>query len=156
MKSLYLLLAIVFTMLNSSPKLLAQTTVPDFDQVDKITISFHAGWMLEIHPDGSGKLVYGSSIGDLAQMPPQTYSFQDVYNLLKPHLSGNYPGEKAVAVALQVKGLAPGTATQALYLDDRKIVRQIMADARDKSVPQNQARFKELVAKHPPVPTDDQ
>jgi hypothetical protein len=154
MKSVCLLLAIAFTMLSSSAKLLAQSTVPNFNQVDTITISSHGGWMLQILPDGSASLSYGSLPMDNAQMPKQTFSFQNVYNLLAPHLSANYPGEKAIAVALHVKDLAPGTPIHALYLDDRRIVRQIMAEARDKGVPLDQNRFKELVAKHPPVPDD--
>lgn len=148
MKSVNLLLVIAFTMLNSSPRLWAQASIPNVDQVSKITITSYGGWMLEVYQDGSGKLVYGSSIDDLAQIPPQTFSFQNVYNLLAPHLIENYPGEKAIAVAMHVKDLAPGTPIQALYLDDRRIVRQIMAEARDKGVPLNQTRFRELIAKH--------
>jgi len=139
-------------MLNLSPRLLAQNApaIPSFNQVEKIMIFSHGGWMLNINQDGSGSLVYGSSGGDLARIPEKTFSFQEVYNLLVPHLIGSSTDEKSIAVALFVKGLAPGTATHAHYLDDTKIVRQIMAEARAKSVPLNPTSFKELLLKYPP------
>jgi len=151
-------IAAVFALLIFSPKLFAQSasSIPSLDQVDRITISSHGGWTLDLRPDGSGKLIYGSNGGDVARIPKQTFSFQDVYNLLVPHLSANYPVKKAISVFLDVKGLSPGTPTYALYLDDRRIIKQIMSDARDKAIPLDKDRFNDLVKKYPPVPDDSQ
>jgi cephalosporin-C deacetylase-like acetyl esterase len=128
---------------------LSAPAIPSFNQVERIMIFSHGGWMLNINQDGSGSLVYGSNGGDLARIPEKTFSFQEVYHVLIPHLSSSFPGANAIAVALYVKGLEPGTTIHALYLDDRKRVSQIMAEARAKSVPLDQNQFKELLLEHP-------
>lgn len=159
MKSTFIVIAIVFTLLTSSSKLLAQNTptIPNFDQVETITMGSHWGWDLNIYPDGSGKLIYGSSAGDDAEIPPKTFSFQDVYKLLVPHLNGKYINPQVTYfVFMQLKNMPPGAPTYALYLDDRRIIKQIMIEARDKAVSRNPERFKELLAYRSPVPDDSQ
>lgn len=156
MKNFYIL--VIFVMLVASPMLLGQNTraIPNFDQVEEITISSHRGWMLEIRPDGSGKLIYGSNGDDIARIAQQTFSFRDIYNLLVSQLSGDYPGEKAFSVFLHVKNLPPGTPTYAFYLNDRSTIKEIMSKARDKAIPVDPERFKELLKKRSPVPDDSQ
>jgi len=125
--------------------------IPSFDQVTKIGLFSHKGWMLNIYPDGSASLIYGSSPMDIAKAPKQSFSFQEVYNLLVPHLSDTYKEGKTIAVTLHVAGQ---TSSISLYLEDKATIKKIMSDARDKSVPLDRARFKEILAKHPPVPDE--
>ena len=159
MKYIYGICVSLLTMFSLSPNLLAQNNpvIPKIDQVERIAISSHNGWALEIRPDGSATLSYGSLPTDNADIPRQTFSFRSVYELLVPHLNGKYINPNvSYFVFMYVKNAPPGTPTNALYLDDRRIIRKIMIEARDKSVPLDQNRFKELIAKHPPVPTDAQ
>lgn len=135
---------------------MAQTppAIPNIDQVERIYISSPRGWVLELYPDGSGKLTYGSTFGDDAKIPANTVSFQDVYNLLVPRLIGNYPGEKAINVLLFVKGGSLSKHPTAFYLEDKATIKKIMSEARDKAVPRSPDRFKELLKNHSPVPDD--
>lgn len=105
-------------------------------------------------PDGSGGLGYGSSGGDGASFPKQTFSFKEIYDLLVPHLSKEGNIQDATAVILHIKGLSPGTPTYALLLYDKSITKKIMSQALDKSVPIEPKRFNELLEKYPPVPPD--
>ncbi len=127
---------------------LSAPAIPSFDQVDRISINTLRGWVLDIYPDGSGKLTYGSSAGDDAQIPVKTFSFQDVYNLIIPHVTRNYSVDKSVAVFLFVKGVPLTTPPDPLNLEDKATIKKIMSQARDKSVPLDQNRFKELLLKY--------
>jgi len=57
--------------------LLAQTTpsIPPVDQIAEIRLGINQAWQLEIKPDGSGGIEFGSSAGDGARFPKQTFSF---------------------------------------------------------------------------------
>ena len=129
-----LTLALLVAVLSSVSTMFVQgdPNIPSFDQVTQIGLFSYKGWTLDINPDGSGNLTYGSSFGDSARIPQQTFSFQNTYNLLAPHLSKTYNAGKSIAVTLRIKDTPPGTPTYALYLDDRRIVRQIMRRLRDK------------------------
>jgi hypothetical protein len=152
MKILSVKIAFSFAMLNLCPMLLAQSVpaIPSFDQVMGITLFSHNGWQASFSPDGSGGLIYGSAPTDMSIAPKQTFSFQEIYNLLIPHLSGSSTDEKSIAVFISVKGRPPGTPNCALYLDDKSTIKKIMAEARAKSVPLNPTSFKELLLKYPP------
>jgi len=150
------ILTVALALLSTSTTLLAQTTpsIPPFDQVAEINLQTNA-WYLRIRPDGSGEFGYGSSGGDVATAPKQSFSLKEVYNLLVPHLLTEGNIQNATAVALRIKGLSPGAPTYALYLHDKGIIKKIMSQAIDKSVPFEPKRFNELLTNHPPVPPDD-
>ena len=156
MKLLYSSILLIVMNLASTSVVQGNRNVPRLDQITGIGLFTYNGWILDINPDGSGKLTFGSTGGDDARIPKQTFSFQAVYNLLLPHLSDTYHVGKSVAVTLPIKGTPPEIPTYALYLDDRGIVSQLMTEARDKSVPVNPKRFKELLAAHSPVPDDSE
>ena len=149
-------LAILTVLLTTSTMLLAQTTpsIPPFDQVANIRLYTTNGWYLSISPDGSGGLGYGSSGGDGADFQKQTFSFKEIYDLLVPHLSKEGNIQQDTAVAFHVVGF-PTSGAIALYLNDKSIVKKIMSQAINKSVPFEPKRFNELLAKYPPVPPDE-
>ena len=154
MKILCITVAIV--LLNAGMTLMAQVaqSIPDFDQVNEVVFQTAAGWYLDIKPDGSGVFGYGSSGGDFARFPKQTFVFKELYDLLVPRLSEEGNIRDAAAVFLHIKGLSPGTPTYALSLYDKAIIKKIMSLAVEKSVPFEPKRFNELLKNHPPFPPD--
>ncbi len=152
MKRTYTAISCFILIISSMLIAQANPAIPSFDQVTKIGLLSHKGWMLNIYPDGSASLIYGSNPMDVAKAPKQSFSFQEVYNLLVPHLSDTYKEGKTIAVTLHVTGQ---TSSISLYLEDKATIKKIMSQARDKSVPLDQTRFKELLQKHSPVPDED-
>jgi len=153
------ILKVALILLTTSTMLLAQPapspSIPTFDQVDRIGLSINQAWQLDIKPDGSGRIEYGSSGGDDARFPKQTFCYKEIYDLLVPHLSKEGTIQIAAAVFLYIKGLPPGSPTYALYLHDKSIANRIFYQAINKSVPDFPKRFNELLAKYPPVPPDE-
>jgi hypothetical protein len=153
----FAILTVAYVLLTTSTTLLAQTapSIPPFDQVNEIGLWINQAWQLDIKPDGSGGIEYGSSVGDGASFPKHTFSFKEIYDLLVPQLSKEGTVQNTAVVFLHVKGLPPGNPIYALLLRDKSITKKIISQALNKSVPDNPKRFNELLAKYPPVPPDE-
>ena len=151
------ILTVALALLTTGTMQLAQSApnIPTLDQVDRIGLWINQAWQLEIKPDGSGRLEFGSSVADRARFPKKTFSFKEIYDLLVPHLAKEGTMQNATPVFLYIKGLPPGTPTYALLLHDKSIAKRIFSRAINKSVPDNPKRFSELLAKYPPVPPDE-
>ena len=63
------------------------TSIPSVDQLEKIKM-FNLGspWRGGFCFDGSGWLGYGNQSLGLSRIPVGSFSFEDVYNLIIPHL----------------------------------------------------------------------
>jgi len=150
-----ILLGVILILLSTLPVKAADSLIliPRFNQVTGIGLMFCNGWMADFRPDGSAQFVYGSNSEDVADAPRGSFLFENIYNLLIPHLSQSYKGkkEKTISVSLRV---ANQTFPTMLYLEDKNTIKKLVSELRSKAVPWNEARFKELLRKRPPMPDE--
>lgn len=63
-----------------------RVTPPALDQCRKIGIFLDTAWMLDVLPDGSGRIQYGSTVMDGGTFPKGTIDFRKLYRSLTPTL----------------------------------------------------------------------
>lgn len=84
-------------------------------QLLAISILTPTAWWLNVSPDGSGRIGYGSSIQDEARFPSGTFSFDDLRDELLATCA--FEGSLARDPAATFVGAGPGS-TESLYCPD--------------------------------------
>lgn len=101
------------------------------------------------------RLSYGTKGLDRAQAPAGSFSFEEIYNSLLPHLKqGVVDNPQTMAV-----GLIFGSSGKGFYVEDKELMRKLMHGLRDKTIPFyfsiNSPSFEELFKTRPLVPGDE-
>ena len=118
----------------------------DFSTVDGATVWFYP-WSLNISPDGSASIQYGSLLGDSATLPKGTCDFKSIVTEIMRQRSVE-PGQTGVPAGLVMKGVNSTTLTN---LKDDAYLRKLIESVSDKW--QNKGwRFEELRTKYPICP----
>ena len=126
--------------------------IPRLHQLRGIGLnSYDTGWSARLFPNGSASFGYGASGGDWAEIPEGSFSFEEIYTLLVPRLKQKGNITESASVALWTEGQ---TSTSALYFDDKEVLRKIMHNLCDKTVPIWKDRFEHLLREYPLVPGD--
>lgn len=135
---------------NYSHGLAEGVKFPDYKEVLSINFFINFSWMLDIYPDGSAKLIYGSGPTDFAKAPKNTFSFAELYQLVYTNAEKKSKDGNSFAVTILAKSQEP--PPEAMYINDKKIMKKIMITAGNKSTPYEKGRFKQLLSTYPPVP----
>ena len=125
--------------------------IPSFDQMANIRMRF-GEWNGRFSPDGSGGLQYSNDSMGFASTPKESFSFEDIYNLLVPHLHRNRFDGGTMFVRLNRIDKHP---VREMYLSDKEVMRTLMYGLRDKSVPWVIHYFEKILSTHPLVPGDE-
>ena len=104
------------------------------------------GWLLTFRADGSAKIVYGSSFGDEATAPANSFPIKEIYRLLRPHVIPKDYGDKSVAVFFRSNGNTPGVTVS---LKDKAVIKKLFSDIKAKATPTMKERFEQLIKKRP-------
>jgi len=168
MKKKWVLLLIVGVLLVSD--LLSEssnTSVPSIDQVTEINLrSAHTSWRGYFYPNGSARLVYGTGIPGVGVAPEGSFSFEEIYNLLIPHLKQDFdrmtvkwPVSVGVYTENQVT-VQSWRLIPELYPKDKEIMETLMYGLRDKVVHDDNAisdrqLFEKAIKEAPLIPGDD-
>jgi len=131
--------------------------IPSFDKLDGISLGVPVTWNGRFFSDGSAELINGASLS--ASVPVGSFSFEEVYNLLLPHLKQDEDAE-SMYVILDEK--EEDTELPVFFLSDKDIMRKIMHGLCDKllSSPDvffgmfGEEIFKGNLRKEPLVPGD--
>ena len=149
-------------------------SIPSLDQLKYIRLSLHnISWDAKFHPDGSAMLEYNmtATFPPTANAPEGSFSFEDVYNLLLPHLKQNLESREDMYVSLELVNGIYGPRWEDVgyvrfYLEDRETIRKLMYALADKAVPrddvfvkkepfENALRTAPLVPGDPPALNED-
>ena len=136
--------------------------IPHIEKIRKITLitSHHTLWKVSVYPNGAAQLLWGgigsSGLdGTEAVAPRGSGSFNEVYNLLVPHLKpfGSY----GVDMTIRFRGVSTNDSCT-YYLDNteenREIVRKIMHGIYRKAIPADKAIFEKTLQERPFVQGD--
>ena len=131
--------------------------IPEFDQLRAITMSpARSSWIVIFRSNGAARFGYGALEMDWADVPKSSFQFEEIYNLLVPHLKQdfNYDAEY-MDVGLFV---GSSSSDEGFYLEDKETMRKIMHGLCDKVLASPDTflgpRFRENLCKHPIVPGD--
>jgi hypothetical protein len=119
--------------------------VPPLDELRGINLTT-GSWMLDIGPDGSATVGYGSSAGDFAKVPAGTFDFAEVYKKMVPVVQPGGSTPPFYAVCFQRRG---ASSTSAVYTQDEPTVLALFEKAlaaRDNS---DAGRLDELLKTYP-------
>jgi len=131
-------------------------SIPKLDQLRTIDMgSSRLPWIGIFRSDGSALLGYGALAGDSANVPEASFQFEEIYNLLVPHLKPDFNDD----VDRMGVGLYTGSSGKGFYLEDKEIMRKIMHGLCDKVLASpnpfvDEARFRGFLREHPLVPGD--
>ena len=129
----------------------ANRPIPNINQLEYISLLSSTLWWAEFRPDGYAKL--GSGSNNSAEAPKGSFSFEEIYNLLVPHLKGTWDGKSPVmSVRLSVPNQLE--TRYSFYLEDKEVMRKIMHGLCEKVVPRHKTSFEDALRKHPLVPGD--
>ena len=150
-------------MLLASSALLGQadTLVPNFDQVRRILLDI-TEWEALFFPDGSASLRDNTGAAHMpfppdVKAPAGSFLFEDIYNLLCPHLRQSREYNEDVCVDLDSGIYGPrweDVGYVRLYLGDTEIMRTLMYSLWDKSGADDNERLVTWRKKYPLVPGD--
>ena len=132
----------------------ANRPIPDIKQLESISFRFGMLWGGHFVPNGRAKLDIGS--GDCwADVPAGSFSFEEIYKLLAPHLKQDSDSEDVIDV-MRVWLSIPDNldSSHAFFLDDKDVMRKIMHGLCDKVVPWDKTLFENALRKYPIVPGD--
>jgi hypothetical protein len=103
---------------RSDPSDGVRVTVPPLNELRWISLTT-GGWILDIRPDGSGTVGYGSSAGDFAKDPAGTFDFAEAYKkmVLVVQPTGSTPPFYAVCFHKEGE-----TSASAVYTKDGAMV----------------------------------
>ena len=163
MKTLYLLYVVFLIGSETSQYAAAPPRIPPQQELTEIMVSsWNVGgtWLARFHRDGSATFEFEVNGGDMADAPAGTFSFSEIYSLLVPHLLPAKTGDCLVSLCLprptgdKLALPLPGhdSLTVTMSLEDKAVIRKVMSEARDKTVPFQKERFEKLLKEHPPVP----
>ena len=113
-----------------------------------ISILTPTAWWLNVSPDGSGRIGYGSSIQDEARLPSGTFSFDDLRDELLDTCT--FEGSLERDPAATFVGAGPGS-TESLYCRDVRSMAAVFERA-VVGADFGGTRLGELHAAQPPVP----
>ena len=152
------ILILVISMSFVAPSFSQKTDglIPSFDKLNGVRLGIGARWAGCIFPNGSATLIYGSS--DSADVPEGSFSFEEIYNLLVPHLKEDEGAEAMWVWLVEPEETPEETSLPTFYLADKEVMRKIMHELCDKAVPTagpwTKTRFETLLRKYPLVPGD--
>lgn len=113
-----------------------------------ISILTPTAWWLNVSPDGSGRIGYGSSIQDEARLPSGTFSFDDLRDELLDTCT--FEGSLERDSAATFVGAGPGS-TESLYCRDVRSMTAVFERA-VVGADFGGTRLGELHSAQPPVP----
>jgi len=118
------------------------------DETSQIMFGLPSGWILQIEPDGSGRLQFGQLATDGGEFPSGTFSFKKVYRTLETE--GMSTGNMRDNMWISFQGHGTQSATQ--YWDDWRIARMWMSHAFSKTAFFDKTRASLLLKTHPFAP----
>ena len=116
-------------------------------ELTAISILTPTGWWLNVSPDGSGQIGYGSSIQDEARFPTDTFSFRDLRDQLLAICTTD--GTLSRDPAVTFVGSGPAT-TESLYCPDTGLMASVFERGVD-GADFGATRLDALYAAQPPV-----
>jgi hypothetical protein len=124
--------------------------VPPLKQLSEISVDSNGAWFVDIRPDGSGRIQFGQQYRGWGVFPKGSFSFEEIYNQLKPALQKEGNIREFVGVAMR----RPGQVTvSSVYLKDEnialKIYRKAFAKAGDYASPGSRAGMDQTLKKCP-------
>ena len=149
MKQDWLLLVLAAGMTQFLPSQLpAQDEKPQSRAIGLYTPN---GWWLDINADGSGRIGYGSSIGDAWSFRDQTFNVEKVTKDLKA-LPGDEKGKKGshFVYNFESERKAPDKPGPARYTQDNKLIPTLFQRAIEAGRVKSQDRGALLLDKYPP------
>ena len=146
-------------LLSDVSALEGERVIPSLDQVKSIKLSARPTlWEGTFYPDGSATLEWGGSgLLDKAGIPKGRISFEEVYNILAPHLKPKNDRGKVMPVFLRVAGDEPARAWYIHAEENKGLVQTLMFNLRDNVNPDDCGilgwkSFEERLRDYPLVP----
>ena len=136
----------------------AKTLFPSLEKVTEIRLGFHseAEWRGRFFTNGVARLAYGKQTlmdaVDMAQAPEGSFHFKDIYNILAPYLK---QGQVVDTTNTMAVGFVLGSSGKGFYIEDKEIMRKLMHELRDKTIPLHKSSFENLLSTKPLVPNDN-
>ena len=131
--------------------------IPSLDQLDRVDIDINiAGlWSGQFYSDGSASLTFSPTDG--VYLPEDSFSFEEIYNILVPHLKPFVWSHETMSVYFFLTDQV--AMDLSFSLEDKDIMRKIMYGLCDKMLASpdvvfREKLFKELLRKYPLVPGD--
>ena len=118
-------------------------TFPRVSDVTRVFLDTANGWSLQIMPDGSAVLQYGSTFGDYAKAPAGSLDFARFYASLAAHVSAANSDKYDIGVCILFNGQKKNESTL-LCIKDKEFIRMIFSDIRAKMTPFHEGRFNVL------------
>lgn len=132
-----------------------ETFIPSLKNVTEIRVCTHthagAEWRGRFFPNGAARLAYGTNLLDMAQAPENSFSFEEIYNLLISSLKQ----DETLNSKTMTVGLVWGSSGKGFHVEDKEVMRKLMHGLHDKTVPYLKIRFEELISTQPLVPDDE-
>jgi len=132
--------------------------IPSLGQVKSIILSpYSTHWKGVFYPNGGAELRWGGTgtadwEGTFAIIPRESFSLEDIYNLLTPRLEQGRYSPLDVNVYFHVDGddERPSYPWCLRETEENKeITRKLMSGLRDKAVPRDRETFEELLRERP-------
>ncbi len=118
------------------------------NETHQVTIGFPSAWILQVEPDGSGRLQFGQSVMDGGEFPAGTFSFKKLYRTLATE--GMSIGNMRDDLWISFQGAKTPSTTQ--YWNDWRVARKWMSHAYSKAEFLDKTRASQLFKTHPFVP----
>jgi len=141
----------------------AQPFDPNFSEMTEIRIMYNR-WTGIFWPSGEVMLKKLIEFKDECEVmaPPRTFSFEEIYVLVAPHLKpAPVPGPKpadALGITFYFRDTEPDR--KRFYIEDQQVIRTLMHGVRDNALPwppydENMAQAERVFSRHPLVPGDE-
>jgi len=126
-----------------------KASIPSLDKVKEISLSFSSSWYARLFPDGGGHVAFPGGGWPAATAFEETFSFEEIYNLLVPHLKPTREYEEDIGVFFE-RGVSPEGMPfgGGGVLEDRETIRKLMRLLRDK-MEWDKRQLEELFVKRP-------
>ena len=112
---------------------------PDINQLEEISVFSPTWWHISFNPDGSAELSGGANIYEVARAPAGRFSFEEIYNLLAPHLlvkNNDVDYKEVLQISFRIGTSDEGRALgKGFYLKDKEPMRKLMHGICDRLLP---------------------
>ena len=128
--------------------------VPSLNQLEHISFSSTL-WWAEFFPNGGAILGCGSNNSAVA--PEGSFSFEEIYYLLVPHVKENRAGSNSPVMGVWLSVANRMETRYAFILEDKEVMRKIMHGLCEKVVPDSnysKSRFEDALRMYRLVPGD--
>ena len=136
------------------------TSIPSTEHMMEINlVPRYIPWIATFYRNGAAKLEFrqtGTPLGlptGTAAAPKDSFPFEDIYNLLVPHLKQGKATESDLGIGFGF--IAPDGKTlsgKGFYIEDQETMRTLMHGLLDRAVPHHRLYFEELLKRYPLLP----